>query len=212
MLRVGLTGGIATGKSYVTTVLRELGSEIRDADAIAHEVIKPGTPAYEEIVREFSPVVPDLLNPNGTINRRNLGAFVFRHSERLTQLNTIVHPRVFAAQDEWMREIAASRPDAIAIVDAALMIETGLYKRFDKIIVVHCTPEIQLSRLMERNQLSREEASARIASQMPASEKLRYADYSIDTSTDFEDTRQQTVKIWQQLQQDQQMTEKTLQN
>jgi dephospho-CoA kinase len=199
MLRVGLTGGIAVGKSYVVSVLRELGAEINDADSIAHEVMEPGKPAYQEIICEFGQDVPELLNADQTINRQRLGAFVFSHSERLKRLNEIIHPRVFAAQDEWMQSVARRNPQVIVVIDAALMIETGSYKRFDKIVVVHCDAEIQLARLMQRNQLSREAAAARITSQMPSAEKLRYADYSIDTSAGFTETRQQTVRVWNRL-------------
>lgn len=199
MLKVGLTGGIATGKSFVSEVLRELGCEVADADKIAHQVIEPGRPAYHDIVRKFSHDVPDLLREDSTINRATLGAYVFQHPARLQQLNAIVHPRVFETQERWFAEIAAQNPEAIAVVDAALMIETGSYKRFDKLVVVHCEPELQLTRLMTRNNLSRTTAQERIAAQMPSTEKLAYADYSIDTSSGFDDTRRQVEAVYRQL-------------
>lgn len=196
MLRVGLTGGIATGKSFVSSVLRELGSEVIDADQVAHQVIEPGEAAYHEIIREFSADVPGLVSDTGAIDRARLGAFVFSHPERLKQLNAIVHPQVFAAQEKWFAEIAARNPEAIVFVDAALMIETGSYKRFDKVVVVYCDPPLQLERLMARNNLPREAAQARIAAQMPTAEKLKFADYTINTSGSFDETREQVTQLY----------------
>jgi dephospho-CoA kinase len=199
MLKVGLTGGIATGKSYIVSVLRELGCEVLDADVVAREVVEPGKPAYQDIVNEFG---NEVLNVDGTINRTALGALVFGDETKRLRLNAIVHPRVFAAQQLWMDEIAARDPQAIVVVDAALMIETGSYKRFDKVVVAHCTPELQLARLMERNQLPREQAAARIAAQMSSAEKLKVADYALDTSLGFEDTRRQVEALYARLRQD----------
>jgi dephospho-CoA kinase len=199
MLRVGLTGGIATGKSFVSSVLREQGCEVADADRIAHQVIEPGQPAYAEIFREFSGDVPELISETGAIDRARLGAFVFAHPARLQRLNAIVHPQVFAAQEKWFAEIAARDPQAIAVVDAALMIETGSYRRFDKVIVAYCEPQLQLERLMARNNLSREAAQARIATQMPTAEKLSYADYTINTSGSFDETRRQVEAVFLKL-------------
>jgi dephospho-CoA kinase len=196
MLKVGLTGGIATGKSYVLAVLGELGCEVIDADAIAHQVIEPGRPAYQEIIHHFG---REILNEDGTINRAALGAIVFGDKNAREKLNAIVHPRVYEAQLEWFDQVAQRNPKAIAVVDAALMIETGSYRRFDKIVVVYCAPELQLKRLMERNGFTREQALARISSQLPSEEKLKYADYSINTSNGFEDTRRQTKEIYEKL-------------
>ncbi len=197
MLRVGLTGGIACGKTYVTEVLRELGCEVLDADQVARAVVEPGQPAYLDIVREFG---AENLQADGTIDRVKLGAIIFSDAAQRAKMNAIVHPRVHEAQSRWMTEVAARNPAAIAVVDAALMIESGGYKRFDKLVVVHCTPELQLARLMARNHLSHEEAVKRIAAQMPTAEKLTYADYSIDTSGGFADTRQQVVALHSELQ------------
>jgi len=196
MLKVGLTGGIATGKSYVLSVLGELGCNILDADLTAREVVEPGQPAFHEIVIHFG---REILGSDGTLNRTKLGAIVFNDAKQREKLNSIVHPKVYEAQAHWLAEVERRKPDAVAIIDAALLIETGSYRRFDKLIVVHCEPEIQLERLMARNHLSREEALARIASQMPSAEKLKYADYSIDTSLGFEDTQRQVKAIFQQL-------------
>jgi dephospho-CoA kinase len=196
MLKIGLTGGIATGKSYVLGLLQKLGCEVIDADIIAHQVIEPGQPAYEEIVDHFGRGV---LDPGGKIDRARLGAIVFSDPSQRARLNSIVHPRVFEAQERWFAGLGERKRDAIAIVDAALMIETGSYRRYDKLIVVHCRADLQLQRLMARNNLSREEASARISAQMPAEEKLRYADFTIDTSSGFEDTRLQVESLYSEL-------------
>lgn len=196
MLKVGLTGGIATGKSYVLGVLRELGCEVSDADTLAHQAIEPGKPAQQEIINEFGPGV---LNEDGTINRAALGGLIFADAAKRERLNAIVHPRVYEAQAEWLAAIATRNPQAIAVLDAALIIETGSYKRFDKVVVVWCEPELQLERLMTRNNLPREQAEARIAAQMPSAEKLKFADFAINTSQGFEDTRRQTEALYAQL-------------
>jgi dephospho-CoA kinase len=198
MLKVGLTGGIATGKSYVLSVLRELGCEVIDADAIAHQVMEPGQPAYAEIVANFG---REILNESGGIDRAKLGAIVFADQAQRARLNAIVHPRVYEAQTQWWSEVAARNPQAIAVFDAALMIETGSYRRFDKIVVVHCDAELQLQRLMARNNLTREQALARITAQMPTAEKLKYADFTIDTSAGFTDTLPQVERLYNALRQ-----------
>lgn len=196
MLKIGLTGGIATGKSYVISVLRELGCEVLDADLTAREVVEPGQPAFNEIVNHFG---REILSPDGTLDRAKLGAAIFASPTQREKLNAIVHPRVFEAQARWLAEIANRNPPTIAVVDAALMIETGSYRRFDKLIVVYCEPEIQIERLMARNNFSREEALTRISAQMPSAEKLKYADFTINTSLGFEDTRRQVESLYGQL-------------
>lgn len=196
MLKVGLTGGIATGKSYVVSVLRELGCEVLDADLAAREVVEPGQPAFDEIVAHFG---GEILGQDGKLDRVKLGAIVFADAGQREKLNAIVHPRIFELQQGWLAEIARRDPQAIAIVDAALMIETGSYRRFDKLIVVYCDPEIQLGRLMFRNRLSCDEALARISAQMPSAEKLKYADFTINTSLGLEDTRRQVEVLYPQL-------------
>jgi dephospho-CoA kinase len=192
MLKVGLTGSIATGKSYVLHLLREQGCETIDADVVAHQAMAEGQPAFDDIVREFGEHV---LAADGSIDRGKLAAIVFDNSSRRQRLNAIVHPRVYEAQQQWYSEIEARRPDAIVVVDAALMIETGSFKRFDVVVVVHCSPDLQLERLMARNRLSREDALKRINAQMPSAEKLKYADYSIDTSLGFDDTARQVQAL-----------------
>ena len=196
MLRVGLTGSIAVGKSFVLEVLRELGARTLDADQIARECVEPGAPGLSAVLGEFGDGV---LAADGSLDRMKLGAIIFSDEARRQRLNSILHPFIIARQDEVIRQWDAETPEAIAVIDAALMIESGGYKRFDKLIVVHCQPEIQLQRLMKRNHLSRAEAALRIKSQMPQEEKMKYADYLIDTSGEFENTRSQVEELWRKL-------------
>ena len=196
MLRVGLTGSIAVGKSFVTSVFAELGCRILDADRTAREVVLPGAPGLKAVVEAFG---DDVLTPEGTLDRERMAAIVFADEEQRQRLNHILHPFIIARQDEILREWEAQDPNGIGIVDAALMIESGGYKRFDKLIVVHCRPEVQLERLMLRNKLTLAEAERRIASQMPQEEKQKYADYLIDTSDGFEPTRKRTVEVFNEL-------------
>jgi dephospho-CoA kinase len=196
MLKVGLTGSIAVGKSYVCEVLRELGAFVLDADQTAREVVAPQTRGWHLIVENFG---REVLQSDNTSNRAKLGALVFADERRRQLLNSIVHPLVIAAQDEWMQAVERQSPDAVAVIDAALMIESGGYRRFDKLIVVWCRPEIQIERLMARNDLSREEALQRINAQMPQEEKKRYADFLIETSEGFAAARLRTIEVFEQL-------------
>jgi dephospho-CoA kinase len=196
MLRVGLTGSIGVGKSFVTSVFAELGCRVLDADATAREVVAVNSPALGEVVATFG---PEILQRDGTLDRAGLGALVFADAEKRKTLNAILHPHIIARQDEILREWEASAPKGIAIVDAALMIESGGYKRFDKLIVVHCRPEVQIERVMARNQLSRAEAEKRIAAQMSQEEKKKFADYLIDTSDDFDSARARANEVYSEL-------------
>jgi len=196
MLRVGLTGSIGVGKSFVTSVFEELGCHVLDADLTAREVVMPGTPGLKAITEEFG---EEILNTDGTLDRKRLGARIFTDQAKRERLNHLLHPFIIARQDEIMRGWEAEDPNGIGIIDAALMIESGGYKRFDKLIVVHCRPEVQLERLMLRDKLSREEALRRISSQMPQEEKQKFADYLIDTSDGFEPTRTQIISVHQKL-------------
>jgi dephospho-CoA kinase len=198
MLRVGLTGSIAVGKSYVTSVFGELGCRVLDADQTAREVVEPGSPGLCAVVESFG---RDVLNDDGSLNRSRLGELIFADPVQRQRLNAILHPFIIASQDKIMREWETQDPKGIGIIDAALMIESGGYKRFDKLIVVHCRPEVQLERLMLRAGLSLEQARQRIASQMPQEEKQRYADYLIDTSDGFEITRSRVSDVHKELQQ-----------
>ena len=192
MLKIGLTGSIAVGKSFVCDVLREFGCHVLDADKTAREVVARGTDGLAEIVRHFG---KDILQADGELDRKKLGEIIFADQTKRELLNSIVHPRVIEAQDKWISEVEKSDPDGIAVIDAALMIESGGYKRFDKIIVVWCEPAIQLKRLMLRDNLSEKAAWNRIVAQMSQDEKKRFADHLIDTSAGFDDTRQQVEKL-----------------
>jgi dephospho-CoA kinase len=196
MLKVGLTGSIAVGKSFVTSVLAELGCFVLDADRTAREVVEPQTVGWHRIVESFGKGV---LNSDETLNRAKLGEIVFSDEPKRNLLNQIVHPLVFAAQNEWMEKVAAENERSIAVIDAALMIESGGYRRFDKIIVVWCEPETQIERLMARNSINREEAMRRIGAQMPQAEKKKYADFLINTTNGFDDTRAQTESVYESL-------------
>jgi len=196
MLRVGLTGSIGTGKSFVSSVFVDLGCHVLDADQTAREVVMPGTPGLKALTEAFG---EEILNADRTLDRKRLGALIFEDQSQRERLNHILHPFIIARQDEILNAWEAEDPDGIGIVDAALMIESGGYKRFDKLIVVHCRPEVQLERLMLRDKLSREEALRRINSQMPQEEKQNFADYLIDTSDGFELTRELTVRVHQAL-------------
>lgn len=196
MLKIGLTGSIAVGKSYVLSILRELGCVTFDADKIAHSVMEPGRAAYADIEREFG---REVMGGDGAIDRAKLGAIVFADAARRKRLNEIVHPRVIEEQNRLLAEVESADPAAIAVIDAALMIESGGYKRFDKLVVVYCDRETQINRLMRRNQIPREDAERRVAAQMPSEEKRRYADYEIDTSGAMEVTRQRVIEVYQEL-------------
>ncbi len=191
MLRLGLTGGIASGKSAVAAMLRELGFAVLDADSLAHKLIEPGQAAYEHVVREFG---PSITAPDGGIDRAKLGAIVFADRAQLDRLNAIVHPRVaeaiFRQFAEWQRNGVR---DA-AFVEAALLVEAGYHKKLDGLVVAWCTPEQQLERLLARG-LSDDEARRRIASQLPVAEKLRHATEAIDGSGSLEQTRAQVEAL-----------------
>jgi dephospho-CoA kinase len=196
MLRVGLTGSIAVGKSYVSAVLAELGCHVLDADATAREVVAQGTPGLKKVVETFGTSV---LLADGTLDRAGLGAIIFADEKQRELLNSILHPFIIAAQDEQLSLWELEDPHGVGVIDAALMIESGGYKRFDKLIVVHCDPEVQLARLMARNNLTREEAQSRVAAQMSQANKMRYADFLIDNSGDLPATRQRTEEVYKEL-------------
>ena len=196
MLRVGLTGSIGVGKSFVSGVLAELGCRVLDADEIAREVVTPGLPALREVIGAFG---AEILQSDGTLDRSKLGALVFADPNKRVSLNSILHPYIIAQQDQQLRKWEIEEPNGIAVVDAALMIESGGYKRFDKLIVVHCRHEVQVQRVMGRNNLSREEAEKRIGAQMSQAEKKRFADYLIDTSDGFEAARTRTSEVYAML-------------
>jgi dephospho-CoA kinase len=187
MLRLGLTGGIASGKSAVAAMLREMGFAVLDADSLAHRLVEPGQPAYNEILQEFGPAV---LASDGRVDRAKLSVIVFNDRSRLDRLNAIVHPRVadvvFRQFDEWQR---GGTRDA-AFVEAALLIESGIHRNLDGLVIAWCEPQQQLQRLLARG-LNEAEARRRIAAQLPVEEKLRVASEKIDCSGSLEETRRQ---------------------
>jgi dephospho-CoA kinase len=196
VLRVGLTGSIAVGKSFVCDVLRELGCFVLDADQVARDVVVPGTVGLERIVDNFG---TEVLRDGMELDRAKLASIVFADEDKRLLLNSIVHPLVFEVQTRWLEDCEREDPNGIAVVDAALMIESGGYRRFDRLIVVWCEPAIQLERLILRDHLSRKDATARIAAQMPQEEKKLYADLLIDTSNGYEGTRSQVVGVYSRL-------------
>jgi dephospho-CoA kinase len=196
MLRAGLTGSIAVGKSFVSSVFAELGCHVLDADQTAREAVAPESDGLRAIVAEFG---SEVLRDDGALDRSKLGAIVFADETKRARLNALLHPLIISAQDEWLRRRADEDPRGIGIIDAALMIESGGYKRFDKLIVVHCRAELQLERLVKRDGLALAEAERRIAAQMPQEEKKKFADYLIDTSNGFDETRAQVAAVYENL-------------
>jgi dephospho-CoA kinase len=200
MLRVGLTGGIATGKTTVAAILRELGCHMLDADKIAHRMIEPGGAAYDGVVREFG---RGILTSDGRVDRPKLGAIVFADPALLGRLNAIVHPPVLDAQDRELAAIERAEPHAIAVVEAALLIEAGYTKKLDCLVVTWSTPAQQLARLTQHGAgrgLTVEQARQRIAAQMPVEEKRSLADEVIDCSGSLEHTREQVIALLAKLQ------------
>lgn len=196
MLKVGLTGSIAAGKSFVLESFRELGCHVLDADKTARDVVAVGTDGLAEIVDKFG---REILAADGSLDRKRMAAIVFADGSKRELLNSIVHPRVFAAQNEWLADIERNDPNAIAIVDAALMIESGGYRRFDKLVVVWCESAIQLKRLMLRDSLDRKTAEQRVAAQLSQDEKKNFADFLIDTSAGFDDAKRQVNEVYNEL-------------
>jgi dephospho-CoA kinase len=191
MKRFGLTGGIASGKSTVAGRLREAGFQVMDADALGHEVMEPGTRAFEEIKREFGEGV---IGADGWIDRGKLGAVVFADAGKLKRLNAIVHPRVEERMVRQFGEWEKSGVKDAAFVEAALLVEAGYQKKLDGLLVVWCRPEQQMERLLARG-LSEVEARRRIGAQMPAEEKLKFATEKIDCSGSLEETRRQVGEL-----------------
>jgi dephospho-CoA kinase len=196
MLRVGLTGGIATGKSTVGRMFVQLGCHLIDADAIVHQLLEPGGSIHHAVAEAFG---PQILTSDGRIDRPALGQIVFNDVASRQRLNSIIHPAVIQRQKEWLDELARRDPKAIGIVEAALMIEVGTYKNYDKLIVVVCAPDEQRRRLRERSGLSEDQIEARIRSQMPMEEKARLADYVIDNSGSLDETRIQVESVYARL-------------
>jgi dephospho-CoA kinase len=192
MLRVGLTGGIATGKTTVGQMFIELGCPLIDSDEIAHQLFEPGQDVHAAVIQAFG---PRIVAADGTIDRKILGDIVFKDSAARAKLNMLVHPAIIQRQREFLADVARTDPKGIGIVSAALMVEIGTYKNYDKVIVLSCPPDLQRMRLKSRSGLSDAEIEARIAAQMPVEEKVKYGDFVIDTSTDLATTRRQVEMI-----------------
>jgi len=210
MLKVGLTGGIASGKTVVGEMLVALGARLVQADRIAHQLMLPGQPVYNEVVRHFG---GGILNPDLSVNRAKLAEAAFGSATpstasgtipaRVQELNRIVHPAVIRAQEEWMEEMGRQDPRAVAIVEAALILEAGAAKRFERLIVVTCSDEQRVARFAARQKLcleaARKEVERRMAAQLPEAAKIKAADFVIDNCGSFEHTREQVGLVWEKL-------------
>jgi dephospho-CoA kinase len=206
MLKIGLTGGIASGKSVVGEMFVALGAHLIQADHIAHQLMQPGQSVYDEVVRHFG---REILHPDGSINRAKLAELAFgadaqdKGKSRVEELNHIVHPAVIRKQDEWMEEIGRRHPQAVAIVEAALILEAGAAPRFDRLIVVTCTDEQRIARFAARQKIpldaAKKEVTRRMAAQLTDAEKIKAANYVIDNSGDLENTREQVREVWRKL-------------
>ncbi len=196
MLRVGLTGGLASGKSFVGRSLADLGCFLIRADEVGHQVLEPGGEAYDAVVREFG---AGILNPDQTIDRRRLAALVFHDPARLKKLNALVHPPVRARTHGLLEDYERAHPNGIAVVEAAILVETGSYRDYARLILAVCGKEQQIERAMARDGLTREEVLDRLSRQMPLDEKIQYADYVIDTSGTKENTLAQTRVVYESL-------------
>ena len=206
-MKVGLTGGVSSGKSVVGEMFAALGAAVIDADHIAHALMQPGQPVYGEVVQHFG---NGILNPDGTVNRAKRAEAAFglpnqKAPSRVQELNRIVHPAVIQRQEEWMNEIGRRQPKGIAMVEAALIIEAGAAKRFDRLIVVTCQPEQRIQRWANLRKVDQEiaarEVTRRMAAQLPDEEKTKLADYVIDNSRSMDDTQKRVERVYKELRQ-----------
>jgi len=195
MLKVGLTGGLACGKSFVGHALADCGCLVIQADDLGHQVLAPGGEAFDGVVAEFG---ADVM-AGGRIDRQRLAARVFADPLALARLNALVHPPVIAREEKLMAEFAERHPKGIAVVEGAILIETGSYKRFDRLIVVACPVEQQIARAMHRDGLAEAEVRARLSRQMPLEEKRKLAGFVIDTSGSKQDTLRQACAVYEEL-------------
>jgi dephospho-CoA kinase len=208
MLKVGLTGGIASGKSVVGEMFGALGAHVVEADRIAHALMQPGEAVYNEVVRHFG---RGILNPDGSVNRSKLAAVAFgsatdaegKRTSRIEELNRIVHPAVLRSQEEWMYGISLQDPQGVAILEAALILEAGARASFHRLIVVTCNAEQRAVRFAARRKIppeaARKEVVRRMAAQLSDEEKIKAADYVIDNSGTLEKTREQVRQVWEKL-------------
>jgi dephospho-CoA kinase len=208
MLKVGLTGGIAAGKSVVGEMFVAMGAHLIQADQIAHQLMEPGESVYNEVVGHFG---REILNPDLTVNRARLAEAAFgpsstaqeKRSSRIEELNHIVHPMVLRRQVEWMDAVSLQDPKGVAIVEAALILEAKAGKQFDRLVVVTCSPEQRAARFAARQKIdleaARREVLRRMAAQLPDEEKIKAADFFIDNSGSLENTREQAERVWKKL-------------
>ncbi|MGB9457473.1 MAG: dephospho-CoA kinase [Bryobacteraceae bacterium] len=196
MLRVGLTGGLASGKSFVGDALAGYGCLVVQADELGHQALSPGGEAHDAVIREFG---AQIVGDAGEIDRQRLAELVFDQPEKLARLNALVHPPVVHREEELAKEFARRQPDGVFVVEAAILIETGSYKRFDRLILVVCTEEQQVERAMRREGAVEAVVRARLSRQMPIEEKRKFADFVIDTSGTKENTLRQTEAVYEAL-------------
>ncbi len=196
MLKVGLTGGLACGKTFVGEALAGFGCLLIQADVLGHEALEPGGEVYPMVVQEFG---KEILAADGHIDRAALAARVFHSPEQLARLNALVHPWVVRKEESLVEEFSHKNPKGIAIVEAAILIETGSYRRFDRMILVTCPEDQQVTRALRRPGALESDVRARLSRQMPLAEKLKYADFVIDTSGEKEDTLRQTRAVFEAL-------------
>ncbi|HEY3618919.1 MAG TPA: dephospho-CoA kinase [Candidatus Sulfotelmatobacter sp.] len=208
MLKVGLTGGIAAGKSVVGEMFVALGARLVQADRIAHSLMQPGEAVYNEVVRHFG---REILNRDGSMNREKLAETAFgpanaaggKLASRIGELNRIVHPVVIRSQDAWMQEMGRQDPHAVAIVEAALILEAGAGEHFDRLVVVTCNEEQRVARFAARQRIgleaARKEVVRRMAAQLPDEEKIKAADYVVHNSGSLDQTREQVRQVWEKL-------------
>lgn len=196
MLVIGLTGGIASGKSMISNFLRELGAGVIDADKLARELVVSSSPAFQEIVDTFG---PDIIQEDGELNRKKLGSIIFASGQERDKLNRILHPKIIDKTQEWIRYYKSKEQVPLIVVDAPLLIETGMTKLVDQVWVVSIPPEIQIERLRKRDNLSQFEAQQRLATQMSLPEKVPYADIIIDNSKSPEETTAYIKKLWRKV-------------
>jgi len=196
MLIVGLTGGVASGKSTISNILREEGAYLIDADQIARDLVRPYTPTWHELIKTFG---EEILQPDGSIHRKKLAAIVFSNPEKRSLLNRILHPRIKEETQRRLKEIGQKDPEAVVVIDAALLVETGDYREMDRVIVVYSTKAQQIERLRERDRASEEEAQRIVSAQMPTEEKLNVADFVIRNEGSLQETRQKTQEVFREL-------------
>jgi dephospho-CoA kinase len=198
ILKVGLTGATASGKSTVARILQDAGCVVLDADALVHQMYHPGQPAYQAVVAQFGKTI---LNPDGTINRQRLAEIAFQSPEQTARLNALVHPLVRAREAELMAELERSEEDRIVVVEATLLLESGGRARYDRIVVVDSPPELQIERAVRRG-MSRQDVELRISRQMPAAQRLRLADYVIRNDGTEEQLAADTRRLYHKLKDD----------